>query len=395
MPHFNRLPLQAVAAALLFSGVPVATFMEPALAQIGIGVSITVPIAPPVLPVYAQPVIPGPGYIWTPGYWGWNGTGYYWVPGTWVLPPRVGVLWTPGYWGWSNGAYVFNAGYWGPTVGFYGGINYGFGYGGVGFAGGHWSNGAFAYNTAVTNVGATHIGNTYNAPVNINRTTNITNNVSYNGGQGGTTAAPTAAQKTYASQEHIAPTAAQIQHEQKASTNPALSYAHNKGVPPIGATARPGAFQGTGVTRAKATAPLAEHANLNQGAGPSPAAKLQPAANGAAPHGGQNNPRPEKTAVRQLGPGSGPGGGPRPGRPGPGAFPGAGPHPGPQFAARPHPGPISLPDLTRGRILDQAQGVYDCKLFLNETAAESPRRPLFESARPLAGEIQNQLVPQL
>ena len=24
------------------------------------------------LPVYEQPVIPGPGYIWTPGYWAWS-----------------------------------------------------------------------------------------------------------------------------------------------------------------------------------------------------------------------------------------------------------------------------------------------------------------------------------
>ena len=145
------------------------------------------------------------------------------MPGTWVLPPRVGVLWTPGYWGWSNGVYAFNAGYWGPTVGFYGGINYGFGYGGAGFSGGYWNNGAFNYNTAVTNVGNTHIGNTYNAPVTINKTS--VTNVSYNGGQGGVAAAPTAAQKQYAGQQHVAPTAAQVQHQQMASTNPALSYA--------------------------------------------------------------------------------------------------------------------------------------------------------------------------
>ena len=30
------------------------------------------------------------------------------------------------------------AGYWGPHVGYYGGVNYGFGYMGVGFAGGAW-----------------------------------------------------------------------------------------------------------------------------------------------------------------------------------------------------------------------------------------------------------------
>ena len=90
---------------------------------------------PPELPVYEQPPIPAPGYVWTPGYWGIGPLGYYWVPGTWVLPPSVGLLWTPGYWGWRDGIYVWNAGYWGPHVGFYGGVNYGFGYGGVGYEG--------------------------------------------------------------------------------------------------------------------------------------------------------------------------------------------------------------------------------------------------------------------
>ena len=90
------------------------------VAQIAIGVNIT--IEPPELPVYDQPEIPGPGYIWTPGYWAWGDDGYYWVPGTWVEPPVVGVLWTPGYWGWRDGVYIWNAGYWGPHIGFYGGI---------------------------------------------------------------------------------------------------------------------------------------------------------------------------------------------------------------------------------------------------------------------------------
>jgi hypothetical protein len=48
------------------------------------------------LPVYDQPPIPEPGYIWTPGYWAWDDdSGYYWVPGTWVLPPEPALLWTP------------------------------------------------------------------------------------------------------------------------------------------------------------------------------------------------------------------------------------------------------------------------------------------------------------
>ncbi len=33
------------------------------------GVFVSVNIAPPILPVYEQPLCPGDGYIWTPGYW--------------------------------------------------------------------------------------------------------------------------------------------------------------------------------------------------------------------------------------------------------------------------------------------------------------------------------------
>ena len=43
-------------------------------------------------------------------------------------------------------AMIFHEGYWGPHVGFYGGIDYGFGYTGAGYAGGYWNNGAFYYN---------------------------------------------------------------------------------------------------------------------------------------------------------------------------------------------------------------------------------------------------------
>src|ERR1700758_3615126 len=88
---------------------------------------ISVGFGPPALPVHEQPLCPGDGYIWTPGYWAWDeyAGDYYWVPGTWVLAPEVGFFWTPGYWGWGGSAFIFHAGYWGPAVGFYGGINYG------------------------------------------------------------------------------------------------------------------------------------------------------------------------------------------------------------------------------------------------------------------------------
>jgi hypothetical protein len=109
--------------------------------------------APPALPEYDQPPAPGDGYIWTPGYWAWGPGGYYWVPGAWVLAPYDGALWTPGYWGYGGSGYFWNAGYWGPVVGFYGGINYGFGYFGTGFCGGYWRDHRFWYNSLYAHVG--------------------------------------------------------------------------------------------------------------------------------------------------------------------------------------------------------------------------------------------------
>ena len=74
-----------------------------------------------------------------------------------------------------------NAGYWGPTVGFYGGVNYGFGYGGNGYPGGRWDNGRFAYNSAVNNFGGTHVASVYRPR---SPTTTTAAGVSFNGGTG-------------------------------------------------------------------------------------------------------------------------------------------------------------------------------------------------------------------
>ena len=127
-------------------------------------VFLSVGIAPPLIPVYEQPLAPGCGYIWTPGYWAYGDDGYYWVDGAWVYPPYVDALWTPGYWGWGYGGYFWNAGYWGRHIGYYGGINYGFGYFGTGFYGGYWNGGRFFYNGAYNHLGF-HDGFVYNHPV--------------------------------------------------------------------------------------------------------------------------------------------------------------------------------------------------------------------------------------
>ena len=214
----------------------------------GIGVVVSVGFAPPPLPVYAQPVCPGDGYIWTPGYWAYyDANGYYWVPGTWVLAPQVGFLWTPPYWGFVNGAYIFHAGYWGPHVGFYGGVAYGFGYFGTGFVGGRWEGGRFFYNRAASNVNVTIIHNTYNTRVH-----ETVNRVSYNGGPGGIRARASAEQERFAAERHEGAVAAQTRHMEEARANRELRATENHGKPAIAATMKPGEWNGKGAIAARA-----------------------------------------------------------------------------------------------------------------------------------------------
>src|SRR5580658_2456896 len=163
---------------------------------------------PPAIPEYEQPECPGDNYLWTPGYWGYAPTGYYWVPGAWVVSPYIGALWTPGYWGFYGNRYGWHHGYWGPHIGFYGGVNYGFGYVGVGYVGGYWHNNAFMYNRSVTRVNTTIIRNVYVHNVTIINNTRV----SYNGGRGGINARPLPAENMAYREQHLGPLPEQTQH---------------------------------------------------------------------------------------------------------------------------------------------------------------------------------------
>ena len=197
--------------------------------------------APPALPAYDQPPIPGPGYLWTPGYWAYGRRRRRLLLGARHLggaPVSLACFGRPAIGAIVGGAYAFNAGYWGPHIGFYGGIDYGYGYGGNGYAGGRWQGDQFYYNSQANNLGAARIAATYSQAVAESAV-----RVSFNGGPGGLRVAPMQADFAAAQTRRVAPTSDQRDQARMASAQPQLRASVNRGAPPIAATARPKAFQ--------------------------------------------------------------------------------------------------------------------------------------------------------
>jgi hypothetical protein len=157
---------------------------------------------PPPLPDYTQPDDPGGNSRWTPGSWYYDSgqADYYWVPGAWVTPPN-GEVWTPPYWGYDGARYQWHAGYWSTSVGFYGGIAYGFGYFGVGY-----------------NQSAEHI--------------HSLNRVSYNGGRGGIQKQPPPLELA-ANRDRIPALGVQMKLARDMRKNPQQYFKGNHGHPPI------------------------------------------------------------------------------------------------------------------------------------------------------------------
>ena len=372
----RRLPLALLrSAALLALTVPAAAIVAPeaAMADVSFGLSIRIGYPPPPMPVYEQPPLPGPDYIWVPGHWEWSDwiDDYFWVDGYWDQPPEQGLLWTPAWWGWDHGAYLYHGGYWGREVGWYGGIDFGFGYHGHGWEGGYWNGGHLAYNRAavnVTNVTNINVTNVYYRPVTV-----VNNNgprVSYAGGQGGVRAEPTPAELRASQAPHIPPTQQQQQRVQQAAASPTsratqLAPAwHPPAVHRVGEDGAP-IPRAVALTRGGATAgapPAFQHpaATPGQPTGQPPRPGYgQPMGQGGQPggqpprpgygqpmgQGGQPGGQPPRPGYGQpMGQGGQPGGQPPRPAPPPGYTP---PHPQPMgqpgYGQAPHPAPQVMP----------------------------------------------------
>ena len=71
----------------------------------------------PPVPPRPQPEVvvyqPGPGYVWIPGYWAFDGAHYVWLGGRWGYPPhrRYRAYMTP-HWEHRSSGFVYIQGYW-------------------------------------------------------------------------------------------------------------------------------------------------------------------------------------------------------------------------------------------------------------------------------------------
>jgi hypothetical protein len=220
--------------ALLLSLVSVRAFA---------GTVISVNLMPPPLPAYDQPPCPDQNLIWTPGYWAWFQNDYYWVPGAWVEPPFPGAMWTPGYWNWSHHLftmYTWHSGYWSYHVGYYGGVNYGYGYGGFGYSGGVWHDGLFAYNLEIVRVDDRYVRETFRDPGLVDQGyIDRNNHAGFNGGPGGVSYQISPGEQAVEHERHWEATSFQQQYEGRFRDDRSYWYRTNQGRPEHPAYATP------------------------------------------------------------------------------------------------------------------------------------------------------------
>jgi hypothetical protein len=100
----RRPILAALCGLALLATVPFASSAD---------VSFSIGVAPPA-PIIetVPPPPPAPGYVWTPGYWSWNGVTWVWVPRRYVVAPFPGAVWVTGRWARHGHDWMWEDGRW-------------------------------------------------------------------------------------------------------------------------------------------------------------------------------------------------------------------------------------------------------------------------------------------
>jgi hypothetical protein len=103
----RRLPALVLAAVLGLGALA-----SPAFAQFSISIDIAAP--PPAERVEVVREV-RPGWVWLPGFWGWEGHRHVWVEGRWERV-RPGHHWAPARWERRGDLHHFEPGRWEPDA---------------------------------------------------------------------------------------------------------------------------------------------------------------------------------------------------------------------------------------------------------------------------------------
>jgi hypothetical protein len=101
--NVRKILLAALIAAPVLAAIP----LQSAQAQ---NFDLRIGNAPPPPRVVVEPAA-RPGYLWTPGYWNWNGRRHVWVNGSYIRERR-GYRYSAPEWRQDGDRYGFRRGHW-------------------------------------------------------------------------------------------------------------------------------------------------------------------------------------------------------------------------------------------------------------------------------------------
>jgi hypothetical protein len=106
-----RILSRAAAAAVLTAALAAASTGCGAYVASSSG-RVYVRLGPPAPLAETRVVSPGPGYVWVPGYYTWDGRAYGWTRGRWERPPRAHARWIRPHWAHDRRGYYLVEGHW-------------------------------------------------------------------------------------------------------------------------------------------------------------------------------------------------------------------------------------------------------------------------------------------
>ncbi len=104
-------PVAATAAAAQSTVTQPGAFSATAIANQTPATTVIMQSEPPPPQVEFVPISPGPDYVWTPGWWSWDGSAWIWIGGRWHFPVRPGQVWFRGSFNHGRGAEPFRGGH--------------------------------------------------------------------------------------------------------------------------------------------------------------------------------------------------------------------------------------------------------------------------------------------